>query len=167
MSQTPLTVLNVTRLRLCSSLPPSCHWMTDVPWQKDANLAICKTKNIFEGFHSFIIFFECKSFLQAPVVSSCIQKSTHSHSTCFFHKIGHDSLRSLRFIKLCKNKYASFTIALLHVNHSYGLHHDDVIKWKHFLRYWTFVRGNHRSSANSPHKASDAELWCFLWSAPE
>ena len=24
--------------------------------------------------------------------------------------------------------------------------HDDVIKWKHFLRYWPFVRGIPRSS---------------------
>ena len=30
--------------------------------------------------------------------------------------------------------------------------HDDVIKWKHFPRYWTFVRGIHRSPVNSPHK---------------
>ena len=30
--------------------------------------------------------------------------------------------------------------------------HDDVTKWKHFLRYWTFVRGIHRSPVNSPHK---------------
>ena len=28
--------------------------------------------------------------------------------------------------------------------------HDDVIKWKHFPRYSPFVRGNHRSSVNSP-----------------
>ena len=45
--------------------------------------------------------------------------------------------------------------------------HDDVIKWRHFPRYWPFVRGIHRSPVNSPHKASDAELWCFLWSASE
>ena len=45
--------------------------------------------------------------------------------------------------------------------------HDDVIKWKHFPRYWPFVRGIHRSPVNSPHKASDAELWCFLWSASQ
>ena len=32
------------------------------------------------------------------------------------------------------------------------LNHDDVIKWKHFPRYWPFVRGIHRSSMNSPHK---------------
>ena len=30
--------------------------------------------------------------------------------------------------------------------------HDDVIKWKHFPRYWQFVRGIHRSTVNSPHK---------------
>ena len=30
--------------------------------------------------------------------------------------------------------------------------HDDVIKWKHFPRYWPFVRGNNRSPVNSPHK---------------
>ena len=30
--------------------------------------------------------------------------------------------------------------------------HDDVIKWKHFLCYWPFVRGIHRSPVNSPHK---------------
>ena len=29
--------------------------------------------------------------------------------------------------------------------------HGDVIKWKHFPRYWPFVRGIHRSPANSPH----------------
>ena len=41
--------------------------------------------------------------------------------------------------------------------------HDDVIKWKHFPRNWPFVR-----SRWIPHtKASDAELWCFLWSASE
>ena len=30
--------------------------------------------------------------------------------------------------------------------------HDYVIKWKHFPRYWPFVRGIHRSPVNSPHK---------------
>ena len=30
--------------------------------------------------------------------------------------------------------------------------HDDVIKWKHFLRYWPFVRGIHRYPVNSPLK---------------
>ena len=30
--------------------------------------------------------------------------------------------------------------------------HDDVIKWKHFPRYWPFVRGIHQSPVNSLHK---------------
>ena len=30
--------------------------------------------------------------------------------------------------------------------------YDDVIKWKHFPRYWPLVRGIHRSPMNSPHK---------------
>ena len=30
--------------------------------------------------------------------------------------------------------------------------HDDVFKWKHFLRYWPFVREIRRSPVNSPHK---------------
>ena len=31
-------------------------------------------------------------------------------------------------------------------------HHDDVIKWKHFTRYWPFVRRIHRSPVKSPQK---------------
>ena len=31
-------------------------------------------------------------------------------------------------------------------------YHDDVMKWKHFPRYWPFVRGIRRSPGNSPHK---------------
>ena len=30
--------------------------------------------------------------------------------------------------------------------------HDDAIKWKHFPRYWPFVRGIHWSPVNSLHK---------------
>ena len=34
----------------------------------------------------------------------------------------------------------------------YHWQHDDVIKWKHFSRYWPLVRRIHRSPVNSPHK---------------
>ena len=40
--------------------------------------------------------------------------------------------------------------------------HDDVIKWKHFPRHRPFVRRMQIPLT----KLSDAELWCFLWSAP-
>ena len=32
------------------------------------------------------------------------------------------------------------------------INHDDVIKWKHFPRYWSFARGIHRSPVNPRHK---------------
>ena len=45
--------------------------------------------------------------------------------------------------------------------------HDDVIKWKHFPRYMP-LRGESTGHRLIPLiKASDAELWCFLWSGPE
>ena len=34
--------------------------------------------------------------------------------------------------------------------------HDNIIKWKYFLHYWPFVRGNHWSPLSSPHKGQ----WC-------
>ena len=41
------------------------------------------------------------------------------------------------------------------LRNSIATNHDDVIKWKHFPRYWPFVRGIHRSPVSSPHKG----LW--------
>ena len=43
--------------------------------------------------------------------------------------------------------------------------HDDVIKWKHFPRYWPFVRGIHRSPVNSPHKGQwrGALMFTLVW----
>ena len=40
--------------------------------------------------------------------------------------------------------------------HTVSSSHDDVIKWKHFPRYWPFVQGIHQSPVNSPHK----DQWC-------
>ena len=49
---------------------------------------------------------------------------------------------------------ACLTLELLtwYATSSTPLEHDDVIKWKHFPRYWSSVRGIHRSPVNSPHK---------------
>ena len=52
-----------------------------------------------------------------------------------------------------------------------GQYHDDVIKWKHFPRYWPFVRRIHRSPVNSPHKGqwrgalmfSLISAWMNIW----
>ena len=48
-----------------------------------------------------------------------------------------------------------------------ALWHDDVIKWKHFPRYWPFVRGIHRSPVNSPHKGQWRGALMFFLSASE
>ena len=46
--------------------------------------------------------------------------------------------------------------------------HDDVIKWKHFPRYWLFVRRIHRLPVDSPHKGQWREaLMFFLWCTSE
>ena len=52
----------------------------------------------------------------------------------------------LKFIRNWIISYKQNNCELLSENH------DDVIKWKYFLRYLPFVRGNHRSPVNSHHK---------------
>ena len=47
-------------------------------------------------------------------------------------------------------------VAFHKVSEFISAYHDDVIKWKHFCRYWPFVQGIHRSPVNSPHKGQ----WC-------
>ena len=42
--------------------------------------------------------------------------------------------------------------------------HDVVINWKHFLRYWNFVWGIHRSPVSSHHKGQWRGVMLFLWS---
>ena len=56
--------------------------------------------------------------------------------------------------------YANGEVIVQHI-------HDVVIKWKHFPRYWPLC-GEFADNRWIPFtKASDAELWYFLWSAPE
>ena len=49
----------------------------------------------------------------------------------------------------------------------FGSCHDDVIQWKHVPCNWLFVRESTGLWWIPLTKASDAELWCFLWSVPE
>ena len=53
------------------------------------------------------------------------------------------------------------------LKHTNSASYDDVIKWKHFPRYWPFVRESTGHRWIPLTKASDAELRCFLWSAPQ
>ena len=50
--------------------------------------------------------------------------------------------------------------------HKIHIHMMTSSNGKNFPRNWPFVRGIHRSRWIPHTKASDAELWCFLWCAP-
>ena len=50
------------------------------------------------------------------------------------------------------NVYSEHTKSYVYLLRSNVGKHDNVIKWKHFPRYWPFARGIHRSPVNSPHK---------------
>ena len=43
------------------------------------------------------------------------------------------------------------------------IHHDEVIEWKYFPRYWPFVRGIHRSPVNYPHKGQCRGALMFFY----
>ena len=64
-----------------------------------------------------------------------------------------------------KNKHFSIVAKGLDCHLSGNRKHDDVIKWKDFLRYLPFVRGIHRSPVNSPHKGQwrGALLFSLIW----
>ena len=49
----------------------------------------------------------------------------------------------------------------LHVFTAPCLKLDDVIKWKHFQRYWSFVRGIHRPQVSSHHNGQWRRTFIF------
>ena len=81
----------------------------------------------------------------------------------------HLYLGVVKIVFQCSNSFYGLILSVLPVkllcskSRCVFLIHDDVVKWKHFPRYWPFVRGIHRCIPRI--KASDAELWCFIWSA--
>ena len=58
-------------------------------------------------------------------------------------------------------KYSIFNFLWLTTWARLSQKYHDLIKWKHFPRYWPFVRGIHRCIPLTI-KASDAELWPFI-----
>ena len=65
---------------------------------------------------------------------------------------------SMRFVSRLQGTPSVFIFQVIFANpierekHLNPKMHDDVMKWKHFPRYWPYVRGIHRSPVNSPHK---------------
>ena len=58
-------------------------------------------------------------------------------------------LWNMKYIDSCW--YCPVYTTAIEIKSPQFLLHDDIFKWKHFPRYWSFVRGIHRSPVNSPH----------------
>ena len=67
------------------------------------------------------------------------------HSEALIHQKGKPSAKLAASQYIYNARYGAFI-------NFWATCHYDVIKWKHFPRYWPYVRGIHRSPANSPHK---------------
>ena len=75
------------------------------------------------------------------------------HPDCIFSGFG------IRFFHQWQHNKAR------NVHNPWDVLYDDVIKWKHFPRYWPFVRRIHRSPVNSPHKGQWRGV--LMFSAPK
>ena len=116
------------------------------------------------------VFFECWKFVAPKLRSAwslrqnqlCIitQSQLWNKQNCLFLVLFKFSLAILPFLdmiqwNLCQVQERN---SIFHrcvtqcCGESPAKFYDVVIKWKHFPRYWPFVRGIHRSPVISPHK---------------
>ena len=68
-------------------------------------------------------------------------KETGGKGQCYTHITGL-RLRETNDLRVCKTYLCPY----------FHRDDDDVMKWKHFPRYWRFVQGIHPLPVNSPHK---------------
>ena len=94
----------------------------------------------------------------------CIMVVYTSHFKASLHSLGTYSISRCCFTTI------GIPIIQMGGPHDFIMEHDDVIKWKHFPRYWPFVRGIHRSRVNSPHKGQWRAalmfpicVWIYSW----
>ena len=59
-------------------------------------------------------------------------------------------------------QHISFTGVASEMAKQVVVYHDGVVKWKHFLRYWPFVKGIHGSPVDYPHKGQ--WRWALMFS---
>ena len=95
--------------------------------------------------------------LYEPILEYCLiyhweQTSVKSY-TKFMHFHSRKNIRNVvwKMAAILSRPQCVKLIGLHLKRKKYGPH-DDVMKSKHFPRYWPFVRGIPRSSVNSPHK---------------
>ena len=84
-------------------------------------------------------------------VAICLIVS-HSSVTYVASSTSRKGLKRSKWVEWL-NVYAAFQDIMKTYPADFSLFlHDDVNKWKHFPRYWPFVRGIHQSPVNSRHK---------------
>ena len=140
----------VSWLMLCLSLLPSKCFVIIIKLYM-SSLRVKARGNFAVSFCKII----CSNILITFILDVCFRKSgirlyatrrvptTRCHSLQFQYYSKRTNFRKYvrDFIVCCIRWYACI-----------GENHDDVIKWKQFPRYWSFVRGINRSPVNSPHK---------------
>ena len=100
---------------------------------------MCSSKSFDKGIH-----WTPKMHIATDIVY-IVLTSVAAQSWCFHEteKIYSGSNKAWDGIRAWMSKY---------IDGKQWMFHDDVIKWKHFPRYWPFVRGIPRSPVNSAHK---------------
>ena len=88
----------------------------------------------------------CHQYVICAPQTTSVQNNQHEKPSSF------NGILPILHIKL--KLYFNHDISLLNKLYMTQMspRHDDVIKWKHFPRYWPLVRGIHRWPVNSPHK---------------
>ena len=91
-------------------------------------------------------------------------QSNHSHNKVISTNMFLPSKRNRMTPKWAVHRRREVLIWDIHLKHI-SILHDDVITWKHFPRYWPFVRGIHRPPVNSPNKGQwrGALMFSLTW----
>ena len=104
----------------------------------------------------FLLWFLQYHNIPKPRVKFVKDHSQHAVAIQRFRRDGTDHWNTLQIYCNKNETHLKMPSAIcrqrVNVNLCLSPAHDDVIKSKHFPRYWPFVRGIHRSPVNSPHK---------------
>ena len=109
------------------------------------------------GILNFISPYDCEKIFKCS-------KLTPLHPSLWYHLKVLNIYYRYKHMSLLKGwaKIFSQSVVWEERDISWFYTHDDVIKWKHFPRYWSFVWGIHQSPENSPH--NDQWRWALMFS---
>ena len=109
---------------------------------------ICMTRRRMLAIHPDLYLWSANSPISQ--IPQCIRRV--SHTIPFLHTRAYYCYKEVHcgIWDWCIEGFVQQVYCLYWRLHAFT--HDYVIKWKHFPRYWPFVRGIHRSPVNSAHK---------------